>query len=347
MEKVLLYNPDDGKYYEGSNVLFSCDFEEAVGDETVAYLPVPEKVRISTIMGYLEICYALKRYFPPPDSIEGQNQSIIFQRTGEIFAVKAYSWQKTLKFKGKLAEDPMSEIAAMQILGCEHPNVLGCVEVLFDGSFLYAILPYCDSGDLFQRVEFWRKKNPGGKGGLPEVEARYWFVQLLNGLQYLQVHGICHRDLSPENVMINSDSKSLIIDMGMCILIPYTYDYGDEVTDARNGSIRRLILPQVQCGKKRYMSPEIFLNRDPFDGFAVDIWSAGTILFFMLTGASYQQPFDPFFQYMTSDIQKLMAAIKMDISALALHLVQNMLTINPRERYTLEEVLNHPWVKGN
>merc|ERR1719223_1506548 len=143
VDKVLVYSPEDG-YYEANNVLFSSDFEESVGDEIVAYFPVPEKVRISTIMGYLEICYALKRYLPTEDqndTISGRNQSIVFQRTGEIFAIKAYSWHKTLKFKGKLAEDPMNEIAAMQILGTEHPNVLGCVEVLFDGSFLYAILP--------------------------------------------------------------------------------------------------------------------------------------------------------------------------------------------------------------
>merc|ERR1711971_56514 len=52
------------------------------------------------------------------------------------------------------------------------------------------------------------------------------------------------------------------------------------------GRLRRrsLIRPQGTCGKWIYMSPEIYRNEEPFDGFAVDMWAAGVILFLMLTG---------------------------------------------------------------
>jgi serine/threonine protein kinase len=47
---------------------------------------------------------------------------------------------------------------------------------------------------------------------------------------------------------------------------------------------RYLLKPQGTCGKWLYMSPEIHENKQPFDGFAVDMWAAGVILFLMMTG---------------------------------------------------------------
>ena len=65
---------------------------------------------------------------------------------------------------------------------------------------------------------------------------------------YLHGKGVCHRDLSPENIMIDNDN-SLIIDMGMAIQIPYTNpNTTNEVTDIVNGSEKRLIAPQGACG---------------------------------------------------------------------------------------------------
>ena len=51
------------------------------------------------------------------------------------------------------------------------------------------------------------------------------------------------------------------------------------MTDVTRGSVRRLMKPQGVCGKHNYMSPEIFANTDSFDGFAIDMWAAGVILY--------------------------------------------------------------------
>jgi serine/threonine protein kinase len=76
----------------------------------------------------------------------------------------------------------------------------------------------------------------------------------------------------------------------MALYVPHAIgDGSDRTTTISRGIIRRLIKPQGQCGKLRYMSPEIFVNREPFDGYAIDMWTCGTILFFMLTGSAYQQ----------------------------------------------------------
>lgn len=170
----------------------------------------------------------------------------------------------------------------------------------------------------------------------------------MKGLHHLQSLGICHRDLSLENVLVDTNN-CLIIDMGMCLRIPYNDpERPGSVTDVTRGSMRRLMKPQGVCGKHNYMSPEIYANKDAFDGFAIDLWAAGVILYIMLTG------FPPYDQASRTDQRfdliingSLMRQLKswgINLSEEAGDLLQSMLVLDPRERLTLAEVLAHPWV---
>jgi serine/threonine protein kinase len=146
--------------------------------------------------------------------------------------------------------------------------------------------------------------------GLPEPAARCWFRQVLKGVQCLHSKGICHRDLSPENVMIDGNG-ALIIHMSMCLRAPYSdQNNPEEAADIAKGSMRRLMLPPGACGKLPCMLPEIYRNRSPFDGGAVDVWTAGTILFCMISGnRSYQRPHEsgPQFYWMTHGLPRLIS----------------------------------------
>ena len=144
-------------------------------------------------------------------------------------------------------------------------------------------------------------------------------------------------------------NNCLIIDMGMCLRVPYTDpENPDGVTDVTRGSARRLIKPQGVCGKHNYMSPEIFANKSAFDGFAIDLWAAGVILYIMLTG------FPPYDQASRTDkrfdlvingnLMKQLKSWGINLSEDAGDLMQNMLMLDPRDRLTLAEVLAHPWV---
>ena len=113
---------------------------------------------------------------------------------------------------------------------------------------------------------------------------------LLSNLSRLHQIGVAHRDMSPENLMVH-DGNVYIIDLGMCLRIPSLHDdHDDNGHDIVNDSIRyhpderALIAPQTVCGKWYYLSPEVCLSEEPFDGPAVDLWAAGVILFIMLTG---------------------------------------------------------------
>mmetsp|Transcript_15814 Transcript_15814/g.29370 ORF Transcript_15814/g.29370 Transcript_15814/m.29370 type:complete len:226 (+) Transcript_15814:76-753(+) len=208
-------------------------------------------------------------------------------------------------------------------------------------------MPYCSGGDLFGVVvKFAEESN--GEIGMPEPVARYWFRQILWGLHHLQSVGVCHRDLSLENVLVDCEN-CLIIDMGMCLRVPYNDParHGN-ITDVTRGAGRRLMKPQGVCGKHNYMSPEIFSNTSPFDGFAIDLWAAGVILYIMLTGFP---PYDQanrtdqrFDLIVNGNLVRQLRSWQINLSEDAGDLLQSMLQLDPRDRLTLAEVMAHPWV---
>lgn len=97
------------------------------------------------------------------------------------------------------------------------------------------------------------------------------------------------------------------------------------------------------------MSPEVFASRGAFDGCAVDMWAAGTILFCMLSGTqSYGAPHEDDVQYhwMVHGLRELLSEWEIQLTEEALHLLENLLQPHPRRRLTLDEVMNHPWMSG-
>lgn len=357
-DDVLVYCESTGEHRKANNVLFrdySRDFggshERALSRVRQAYWPIPNKATISTIMGHVEICYVLTKSTDDNDgslsddsddsSYDGDDD-VVFILTQKFVAVKVNYGRRMQRLRGRHAEDPLKEVSTMQLIGNDNEHVMGIIESLIVAGDLNIVMPYAASGDLFEMLQEAQERGRG----FPEGEARYWFRQLMDGVRYLQEKGICHRDLSPENVMIDK-ANSLIIDMGMAIRIPYA-DASGGVTDIVHGTEKLLIAPQGTCGKLPYMSPEIFENQRPFDGAAVDIWTAGTILFCMVTGnRSYSRPDNSDAQYywMTHGLSRLLAdwGLFDELSPECVDLMEKMLQIDARLRCTLEEVLNHPW----
>lgn len=189
--------------------------------------------------------------------------------------------------------------------------------------------------------------------------------------------------MSLENLLVHRNG-ALIIDMGMCLRIPYhddavaattstssssslTASFGNlNVNGTTGGGVhasttanvdsrlsgktrpRRLISPQGTCGKWIYMSPEIYRNGEPFDGFAVDMWAAGVILFLMLTGFPPWEracPTDERFRYMTAGyLVQMLTEWEIGLSGDAMDLLQRMLFLDPKDRLCLEQVKAHPWM---
>lgn len=168
--------------------------------------------------------------------------------------------------------------------------------------------------------------------------------------------------MSLENLLVH-ENGCLIIDMGMCLRIPYANDTlansfnnmsldnggnNDPFCLKGKAQPRHLITPQGTCGKWIYMSPEVYKNKDPFDGFAVDMWAAGVILFLMLTGFPPWEKAcgtDDRFKYMTAGyLVQMLTEWEVGLTPDAMDLLQRMLFIDPKDRLSLDQVRAHPWM---
>jgi serine/threonine protein kinase len=199
-DQVLCYIPANGSHQVFKNVLFRNP--HPLSKLKHAYWPVPQKSTIKTIMGHVEICLMLERCIRQKDEddesideSDEEDEEIVFELTDKMVAVKVNYVERIERLKTKHAEDPMKEISAMQLVGNDHPNVLGVMEVLFDGRNVNCVMPYCDSGDLFQLLQDSQpaKESSLQQPGQPEPVARYWFRQLVRGIQFIHSRGMLAR----------------------------------------------------------------------------------------------------------------------------------------------------------
>lgn len=179
--------------------------------------------------------------------------------------------------------------------------------------------------------------------------------------------------MSLENLLVHQNG-ALVIDLGMCLRVPFlnaatvadvsqsmgamNMNGGTSAANSAtvalpiNGSNRQtpraLISPQGTCGKWIYMSPEIYRNKDAFDGFTVDMWAVGVILFLMLTGFPPWEracQTDERFKYMTAGyLVQMLTEWDIGLSPDAMDLLQRMLFLDPKDRLGLDQVRAHPWM---
>ena len=170
-------------------------------------------------------------------------------------------------------------------------------------------------------------------------------------MHYCHERGISHRDLKPENILIDETGRIKISDFGLSV-------FCRKLQEGPN-------LMHTTCGTLNYIAPEIVKNTG-YDGQLADIWACGVILYFMLTG---RRPFDD------DSVHKLLDKIivgdfkfpqpqtvlgiskqnssgggdseapRNKISEEAKDLVKRILNPNPRKRFTIEQIMMHPWMQ--
>lgn len=221
-------------------------------------------------------------------------------------------------------------MAALQFVGNNHPNIMGQICCISNQTHYFSVMRFCNGGELYDYVD--------ANGVMSEPLARNLFNQILNGLEHLQLIGVCHRDMSLENLMITKDMSCIIIDMGMSLRLP-RHEESEEVY---------LIPRQGPCGKKNYIAPEVLANELPFNGFLVDMWAAGVILFILLTGVppvETASPLDSRFRMIRDGgLRNMLLQWNIIISDEAMDLLQRMLRADPRQRLTIEQIRLHPWM---
>lgn len=185
---ALVVDPESGTRQVWQGVIHREDMTvppPRYGGHFVAY--GPRRRLQDAIYGSVWACVVLRKHFgvAADDAARaagvepGSPQApIVWEITSEFAAIKMVEWARVHHMRGRLLEDPVKEVAAMQLVGAGHPHVLGAVDVLQDGDFLYSVMPYCSGGDLFGVVVKYAEES-GGEVGMPEPVARYWFRQIL------------------------------------------------------------------------------------------------------------------------------------------------------------------------
>ncbi|EAY16259.1 CAMK family protein kinase [Trichomonas vaginalis G3] len=198
-----------------------------------------------------------------------------------------------------------------------HPGIVELCDLLKDDNNYYVIMEFCPNGELFQFIV--------DRNNLSEDEAKPLFRQILEALQYVHSHGVSHRDLKPENLLIDNLGRIKISDFGLSIFV-----------DSQG-------LVKTPCGSPCYASPEC-ISGQLYDGMTTDVWSAGVILYAMLTG---QLPWKKRNQaQLFKQIKSGDYTIPDELSSDATNMLTRLLTVDPKARITIEEALQHPWLRG-
>jgi serine/threonine protein kinase len=216
-------------------------------------------------------------------------------------------------------EEIEQEITVMKSIDSEYCLKLYDVVVDEETGTIYVVMERAQA-ELTQRME----DSPTGK--MTDAEAREYFKQLMEGLDYLHGHDIIHRDIKFENVMLDAKDRVKIGDFGM----------------SKTATVKQQLA--TRCGSTRYISPEMALMQpgDSYDGRAMDIWSSGVLLFAMLTGTL------PFPQEALGDMLKAIArgrySIPGNVSPDARDLISKMMAVDARKRIKLDAIRAHPWL---
>ncbi|KAG0497198.1 hypothetical protein HPP92_001889 [Vanilla planifolia] len=249
---------------------------------------------------------------------EGTFAKVKFARnleTGENVAIKILDKEKVLRHK--IADQIKREISTMKLI--RHPNVVRMFEVMASKTKIYIVLELVTGGELFDKI--------ARQGRFKEDEARKYFQQLINAVDYCHSRGVYHRDLKPENLLLDSGGQLKVSDFGLSALPQQLQADG---------------LLHTTCGTPNYVAPEV-INNKGYDGAKADLWSCGVILFVLMAG---YLPFDD------SNLLSLYNKIfKADFtcpswfSTNAKKLIKKILDPNPQTRITIAEILENEWFK--
>ncbi|KAL9266737.1 CBL-interacting protein kinase 32-like protein [Drosera capensis] len=249
---------------------------------------------------------------------EGTFAKVKFARnieTGEPVAIKILDKEKVLKHK--MAEQIRREVATMKRI--KHPNVVRLLEVMGSKTKIFIVLEYVTGGELFDKI--------ANNGRMREDEARRYFQQLINAVDYCHSRGVYHRDLKPENLLLDMSGNLKVSDFGLSAL---------------SQQVRGDGLLHTSCGTPNYVAPEV-LNDRGYDGTTADLWSCGVILFVLLAG---YLPFDD--SNLVNLYKKISAAdftCPSWLSFSARKLLARILDPNPMTRISIPELLEDEWFK--
>ncbi|KAF1939852.1 Pkinase-domain-containing protein [Clathrospora elynae] len=180
-----------------------------------------------------------------------------------------------------------------------HPNIVETVRLCTNRGRWNHVMEFCSYGEIYSLVE--RKLFAGGVEGFYSRDDRLcFFKQLLRGVDYLHSHGIAHRDIKLENLLLSKDGHLKISDFGVAEVFsgehPGLRASGGEC--GKNMGEIRLSAPGI-CGSLPYIAPEVLEKDHSYDSRPLDIWSTAIVYLTMTFGGCPWQAAKTEFEYYT------------------------------------------------
>ncbi|KAH6816374.1 CBL-interacting protein kinase 7 [Perilla frutescens var. hirtella] len=211
----------------------------------------------------------------------------------------------------------LREVSAMRRLH-HHPNILKLHEVLATKSKIYLVMELAQGGELFAKLSRCRR--------FSESTARRYFQQVVSALRFCHQNGVFHRDIKPQNLLLDHNGVLKITDFGLSALSEHKID----------GLIR------TACGTPAYTAPEV-VSRKGYNGETADAWSCGVLLYVFLVGSL------PFDDSNLSNMYRAMHRRSFEfpdwVSKSAKIVIYRLLDPNPNTRLSLDDLIKLSWFK--
>lgn len=202
-----------------------------------------------------------------------------------------------------------------------HPHIVTVFDIHSAGDRDFIAMEYVEGQSLDHVI---------GEDGLPLDKALRYALQIADGLACAHEHGVIHRDLKPQNIMITPSDDVKILDFGLAKRFLPAARAGETSIDP---GLRTLTAPGVKVGTPAFMSPEQIESR-PIDARS-DVFSYGCLLYQMLTGVNPFQRRNAIliFKAVLSDQPESLRAIKPGLPVELERILNRALEKAPDARY--------------
>lgn len=214
----------------------------------------------------------------------------------------------------------------------EHPNIIKCFDIIKDQHYVYIITEYCNGGNLQQFIDDYS----GYGENFSEIEIKHFMIQIRDALQYLHSKNIYHRDIKPQNILVQNKNKTYTdITLKIC-------DFGF----AKEMNLETKFMETTLCGTPMYMAPEIVIQHKYHN--KSDLWSLGVILHRLIYGTYPYGKVSNIFELIKCMESKKLSFPnkknkKIPLSLEGCDLLGSLLEKDTGERIDWEEFFNHAW----
>ncbi|KAJ1759379.1 Calcium/calmodulin-dependent protein kinase type I [Coemansia sp. RSA 2523] len=245
--------------------------------------------------------------------------------TGQMCAGKIINRQR-MKGDYRLIQNEISALKALR----NSPYIVSIIDHFDSQNNTYLVTEMCNGGELFEYIH--------QRGCLREAEAAFIIKQIVCGVSYMHARGYIHRDLKTENCLVRTDKFGAPESVAIA-------DFGMTYYVANNNNIVTNV-----CGTPGYMAPEMIQRSG--HGKPVDMWAIGSMTYFALSGVN---PFqrgprrgnrDETYAAVNGIYDFLPAHRWHNVSSTARDFIASLLVVDPAQRMTAKQALQHPWLQG-